>query len=45
VKIYRVITKRQMQKVRVIGSKAKENITKIIVKEVKKFSNNNKGLR
>jgi hypothetical protein len=42
VKIYRVIIKRQVQKVRVVGSKAREGITKVIIRKVKRFSNNNK---
>jgi hypothetical protein len=45
VKIYRVITKRQVQKVKVVGNRAKEGITEIIVKEVRRFSNSNKKLR
>jgi hypothetical protein len=33
-----------MQKVRVVGSRARENITKIIIKKVKRFNNNDKRL-
>jgi hypothetical protein len=33
-----------MQRVKVVGSKAKEGITKVIVKKVKRFSNNSKRL-
>jgi hypothetical protein len=44
VKIYRVITKRQVQRVRVVGSRAREGITEVIVKEVKRFSSNNRRL-
>jgi hypothetical protein len=44
VKIYRVITKRQVQRVRVIGSKAREGITEVIVKEVKRFNDSDKEL-
>jgi hypothetical protein len=31
-----------VQRVKVIGSKAREGITEVIVKKVKRFSNNNK---
>jgi hypothetical protein len=34
-----------VQRVRVVGSKAKENITKIIIKKIKRFSNSNKRSR
>jgi hypothetical protein len=42
VKIYKVITKKQVQRVKVMNNKAREGITKVIVKKVKRFSNNNK---
>jgi hypothetical protein len=42
VKIYRVITKRQVQRVRVVGSKARESITEVVVKKVKRFNNSDK---
>jgi hypothetical protein len=44
VKIYKVITKRQVQRVRVVGSRAREGIIKVVVKEIRRFSNNNKKL-
>jgi hypothetical protein len=44
VKIYKVIIKKQVQKVKVIGSRVREDITKIIVKKVRRFSDNNKRL-
>jgi hypothetical protein len=44
VKIYKVITKRQVQRVRDVSNKAREGITEIVVREVKRFSSNNKGL-
>jgi hypothetical protein len=45
VKIYRIITKRQVQKVKVVSSRAREGMTKVIIKKVKRFSNSNKRLR
>jgi hypothetical protein len=42
VKIYKVITKRQVQKVKVIDNRAKEGITEIVVRKVRRFSNSNK---
>jgi hypothetical protein len=45
VEIYKVITKRQVQKVRVISSRAREDITEVIIKKVRRFSNSNKRLR
>jgi hypothetical protein len=44
VEIYRVITERQVQRVRVIGSRAREGMTEVIVKEVRRFSGSDRGL-
>jgi hypothetical protein len=39
-----MITKKQIQKVKDIGSKARKSMTKVIVKKVKRFSDSNKRL-
>jgi hypothetical protein len=44
VKIYKVITKRQVQKVKVVGSRVREGITEVIIKKVKRFSNSDRRL-
>jgi hypothetical protein len=44
VEIYKVITKRQVQRVRDVGSKAREGIIEVVVKEVKRFSDSDRGL-
>jgi hypothetical protein len=31
-----------VQRVKVVGSRAREDITKVIIKKVKRFNNNNK---
>jgi hypothetical protein len=33
-----------VQRVRVVGSRAREGITEVVIKKVKRFSNNNKKL-
>jgi hypothetical protein len=38
VEIYRVITERQVQRVRVVGSRAREGMTEVVVREVRRFS-------
>jgi hypothetical protein len=39
-----MITKRQVQKVKDMGSKAREGMIKVIVREVKRFSDSDKRL-
>jgi hypothetical protein len=43
-KIYKVIIKRQVQRVKNINSKAREGIIKIVIKEVRRFSGSGKRL-
>jgi hypothetical protein len=43
VEIYRVITERQVQRVRDVGSKAREGMTEVVVREVRRFSGSGRG--
>jgi len=43
VEIHRVITERQVQRVRDVGSRAREGMTEVVVREVRRFSGSGRG--